>query len=119
MKNTNSSKILRNLTTLIALGVIWGTGYSIARFAMTNGVPPLGYSFWQSLGPAVIIGLIAFWSNKTVAFSAAKIRFYLICGLTGIAIPNTSMYFAASHLPASILAMLVNTVPIIAYPMAL
>ncbi len=26
---------------------------------MTNGVPPLGYSFWQSLGPAIIIGVLA------------------------------------------------------------
>jgi drug/metabolite transporter (DMT)-like permease len=86
---------------------------------MTNGVPPLGYSFWQSLGPAIIIGLITLVRNKAFKITAASSRFYLITGLTGIVIPNTSMYFAASHLPASILAMLVNTVPVVAYPMAL
>src|SRR5690606_6983184 len=36
-----------------------------------------------------------------------------------VVIPNTTMYFAAPHLPASILAIVVNTVPIVAYPMAL
>jgi drug/metabolite transporter (DMT)-like permease len=114
------SKPLLSLLILVTLGFIWGTGYSIARFAMTNDVPPLGYSFWQSLGPAIIIGLILISSHQhTLKVTVPVTRFYLICGLTGIAIPNTSMYFAAPHLPAGILAMIVNTVPIIAYPMAL
>lgn len=113
------SKSLLSLLILITLGVVWGTGYSIARFAMTNGVPPLGYSFWQSLGPAIIISLISILQKKAISFTTSSTRYYLICGLTGIVIPNTSMYFAAAHLPASILAMIVNTVPIVAYPMAL
>jgi drug/metabolite transporter (DMT)-like permease len=119
MKSSPFSTPLVSLALLVSLGVIWGTGYSIARFAMTNGVPPLGYSFWQSLGPAIIIVLIMLVRHKSFKITAASSRFYLITGLTGIVIPNTSMYFAASHLPASILAMLVNTVPIVAYPMAL
>lgn len=112
-------KSMVGFIVLTLLGFIWGTGYSIARFAMTNGVHPLGYSFWQSLGPALIIGFIAFLRHKSLKISISQIRFYIICGLTGIVIPNTSMYFAAEHLPASILAIVVNTVPIIAYPMAL
>src|SRR5262245_15711514 len=119
MLSSKLPKPMLGFMILILLGFIWGTGYSIARFAMTNGVPPLGYSFWQSLGLALIIGLIAFSRSQTLKLSTNKARFYLICGLTGIVIPNTSMYFAAQHLPASILAMVVNTVPIIAYPMAL
>lgn len=110
---------LTSLTLLIVLGMVWGTGYSIARFAMTNDVPPLGYSFWQSLGPAIIIGILAYFNTRSVTMSATRARFYLITGLTGIVIPNTTMYFAAPHLAAGILAMIVNTVPIIAYPMAL
>lgn len=44
---------------------------------------------------------------------------FLVCGLLGIAIPNTNMYFIASHLPAGLLAVLVNTVPLLVYPLAL
>lgn len=113
------SKSTSSLLLLILLGTIWGTGYSIARFAMTNDVPPLGYSFWQSLGPAIVISLLTLFNDNRIKVSASRMRFYLITGLTGIAIPNTSMYFAAQHLPAGILAMIVNTVPIFAYPMAL
>src|SRR5579883_667855 len=113
------SKTLASLLLLIFLGFIWGTGYSIARFAMTHGVPPLGYSFWQSLGPAMVISLISCTQIKSIKLTTSHLRYYFICGLTGIVIPNTSMYFAAPHLPASILAMVVNTVPVIAYPLAL
>ena len=111
---------LTSFALLLLLGFIWGTGYSIARFATTNGVSPLGYSFWQSLGPAILIGLLTLRQQKTSAtFSVSHARYYLICGLTGIVIPNTNMYLAAPHLPAGLLAVIVNTVPIIAYPMAL
>lgn len=109
----------RNLSTLITLGVIWGTGYSIARFAMTHGVPPLGYSYWQSIGPAIIMLFITLARKDKFCPSTSRARFYLISGFTGIAVPNTAMYFAAAHLPASILAMIVNTVPVFAYPLAL
>lgn len=119
MLSPKNSQLIISLMILVILGIVWGTGYSIARFAMTNGVPPLGYSFWQSLGPAIFLGLIALYRNQSLRLTAENSRFYLICGLTGVVIPNTSMYFAAAHLPASILAMVVNTVPIVAYPMAL
>lgn len=114
----NSSKT-HALSLLLLLGFIWGTGYSIARFAIINGVSPLGYSFWQSLGPAILITIIILMSRKTIYFNSLHLRYYLICGLTGIVIPNTNMYFAAVHLPAGLLAVIVNIVPIIAYPMAL
>lgn len=112
-------KTLTSLTLLLLLGFIWGTGYSIARFATTHGVPPLGYSFWQSLGPAILLGCLTRLRHSTIQTSIPHLRYYFICGLTGIVIPNTNMYFAAPHLPAGLLAVVVNTVPIIAYPLAL
>ena len=110
---------LPSLLILVLLGFIWGTGYSIARFAMTNGVSPLGYSFWQSLGPALVIGTLSLFRTPLLTITHSHLRYYFICGLTGIVIPNTTMYFAAPHLPAGILAMVVNIVPVIAYPLAL
>lgn len=112
-------KFTKGFLILILLGFIWGTGYSIARFAMTNGVPPLGYSFWQSLGPFLVIVLIVFMQKQKLKINMTYSRYYFICAITGIVIPNTAMYFAAPHLPAGILAMIVNTVPFFAYLMAL
>jgi drug/metabolite transporter (DMT)-like permease len=53
----------RALILLLLLGVIWGSGYVIARYATLHNVPPLGYSFWQSLGPAVLVSLIS-WGRR-------------------------------------------------------
>lgn len=107
------------LAILLILGAIWGSGYSIAKFAMQNGVPPIGYAFWQSLGPAILVSLFTLRNHHRIKFNRQHIVFYAISGLLGIAIPNTNMYFIASHLPAGILAVIVNTVPIITYPLAL
>lgn len=105
---------------LFLLGFIWGTGYSIARFATTHGVPSLGYSFWQAIGPAILLSLLTLKSPKNrIQFKEPHLKYYWMVGLTGIVIPNTTMYFAAPNLPAGILAVIVNTVPIFAYPMAL
>lgn len=115
----NLTKYSSALTLLLLLGFIWGTGYSIAHFATTHGVSPMGYSFWQALGPAV---LLVFFSNPMKNNNKISVKYwqyYLICGLTGIVIPNTNMYFTAAHLPTGILAVIVNTVPIVAYPLAL
>ncbi len=110
---------IKAVSLLILLGFIWGSGYSLAKFAMTNGVPPLGYSFWQALGPALILTILCFFTGKRSLFNPHYWLYFLICGLIGIAIPNTNMYFIASHIPAGLLAVLVNTVPLLVYPLAL
>lgn len=104
---------------LTALGFIWGSGYSLARYAMTHGVPTLGYSFWQSFGPALLLNLFCLASGQIKYFNKKNILYFFMCGLIGIAIPNTNLYFVASHLPAGQLAVLVNTVPLLIYPMAI
>jgi drug/metabolite transporter (DMT)-like permease len=116
---TSKSNLVLASSLLIILGVIWGSGYSIARYAMTNGVPPLGYSFWQSVGPAIVLLIICFFKEGGLTVSLRNMRYYLIAGVLGIVLPNTNMYFAAAHLPAGILAVIVNTVPIMMYPLAL
>jgi drug/metabolite transporter (DMT)-like permease len=108
-----------SLALLVLLGFIWGSGYSIARYCVTHGVAPMGYSFWQSLGPALFLLLIASFRAPKLPLSMPYLRYYLVCGILGIAFPNTLMYFAASHIPAGMLAVLVNTVPIFTYPLAM
>lgn len=107
------------LFLLLLLGFIWGCGYSLSRYALTHGVSPLGYAFWQTLGPALLLGITGGFRRGGRLRNPADWRFFLVCGLAGIAIPNTNMYFLAPHLPAGMLAVLVNTVPLIIYPMAI
>lgn len=111
--------VVKSLTLLFLLGIIWGSGYSIARYAMTHAVHPLGYAFWQSIGPALLLSTICLLNRDYSLFRPANWLFFLICGLIGIAIPNTNMYFAAGKIEAGTLAVIVNTVPLMVYPIAL
>jgi drug/metabolite transporter (DMT)-like permease len=105
---------------LLSLGFTWGTSFSIAKFAMESGITPLGYSFWQSFGPAVLVFIVAYIQKKSIPpFNKQHIFFYFICGLLGIALPNLTMYFSASHVPSGILGLIVNTSPILTYILAI
>ena len=125
MHNKKITKRFLSLDALLAvallfiLGITWGSGYAIAKYATQNGISPLGYAFWQSLGPAVVITFIALGTRDAFGWSKSHWRYYLVCGLLGIAIPNTNMYWVAPHLPAGLLAVLVNTAPILTYLFAL
>lgn len=110
--------MIRAITLLVLLGFIWGSGYSIARYAMTHGVAPFGYAFWQSLGPTVLLIIFLKLKRIKLALQLRHIVFYVIAGLLGIVIPNSNIYITAAHLPAGILAVVVNTVPIFLYPLA-
>ena len=106
------------LRLLLILGVLWGSGYSLARFATTHGVSPLGYAFWQSIGPAVLLLVCCIFSRQTWHYRFKDMLFFLLLGLIGIAIPNTTMYIVSQHLPAGLLAVIVNTAPIFIYVIA-
>jgi len=106
------------LKLLILLGLIWGSGYSIARFAVLHGVTPLGYAFCQSLGPALFLLALCLKRKAPLPFQPKILIYFLVTGLLGVALPNTTMYITAAHLPAGLLAVVVNTVPLMMYPLA-
>lgn len=104
------------LLLLLCLGTTWGTSFSIARFAMENGITPLGYLFWQTVGPAVLLYLIIFFiQKKSFILNKKQILFYIATGLLCILLPNYVMFRSALHIPSGTLGLIVNTSPIITY----
>jgi drug/metabolite transporter (DMT)-like permease len=104
---------------LLCLGITWSLGYVIVRYCTTHGVQPLGYAFWQSVGPAILLTGTCFILKQRIPTSRPYLFFYLSAALIGIALPNANMYFSSQHLPAGILAVVINTVPIMTYLFAL
>ncbi len=104
------------LLLLICLGLTWGTSFSIARFAMESGITPLGYLFWQTVGPALLLYIIiSFIQKKIFILQQKQIFFYFITGLLCILLPNYIMFKSALHIPSGTLGLIVNTSPIITY----
>lgn len=108
------------LILLLCLGLTWGTSFSIARFAMGSGITPLGYLFWQTVGPACLLFLLIFFIQKRpFTFKFNQLTFYVLTGLFGILLPNYFMFVSAIHGPSGILGLIVNTSPIITYILSL
>ncbi len=122
MKIQNSWKkpfFLIPIFLLFSLGIVWSLGYAIARYCITHGVSPLGYSFWQSIGPAIALFFLMILTKTPFSCSRNHLIYYIFCAILGITFPNSLMYFSAGHLPSGLLAIIVNTVPIFTYPLAL
>ncbi len=109
---------LKTFSLLFILGSIWGAGPIINKFAISHGVSPVGYSFWQFIGPAILLTVMAKLQGKLV-LSKKHIPYYLICGLIGQAIPSTILHICAPYLPSNIMPIIINLVPIFVYPLAL
>lgn len=114
MQKTKQSFLL-----LISLGITWSLAYSIARYCTTHGVHPLGYTFWQSIGPAIVLTILCLIKKIPIKLNPKILFFYLLSSLIGIAIPNANMYYSASQLPSGILAVIINTAPIMTYLLAM
>lgn len=104
---------------LFVLGITWSLGYAIVRYCVVHGVHPLGYAFWQSLGPAIVLTIFCVITKKNIANDWRSLRFYGVASLLGIAIPNSVMYFSAGHLPSGIVAVVTNTAPMMTYVLSL
>jgi drug/metabolite transporter (DMT)-like permease len=49
----------------------------------------------------------------------AALRFYVIIAVLGTLIPNGTFYYSVAHLPAGIMSIIIATVPMLAFPLAL
>jgi drug/metabolite transporter (DMT)-like permease len=106
-----------DLILLFILGSIWGTGTVINKYVMVRGIDPISYTFWQFIGPGIILFFITYL-KKELRYNHKHILFYLTCGIIGLAIPSLIIHLCALKLPAGILPVVINTVPIIVYPLS-
>ncbi len=106
------------LALLLGLGSLWGLTFSLSKLAIGNGVHPLGYAIWQTAGPALLLFLFCLLRRDPPRRTPRHLRYYLLAGLLGIAIPNTNFAFALRHIPAGLLAIVVTLVPLLTYVLA-
>ncbi len=110
----SSTRIWPYLLVLFS-GFVWGTTFSLARIATTSGAHPLGLTFWQGAGGALVLLIICAMRGVWPVLSAQYFKFYVLLGLLGTAIPGVLFFCAAPHVPAGVLAITVATVPFLTY----
>lgn len=104
---------------LVFCGGIWGLVPTLAKTALASGAHPIGLTWWQAVGGGVMVLLITTLRGRRLPLDRQHLKFYAVCGLVGTVTPTVILFYAAAHVSAGLLAVLMAAVAIMAYPLAL
>jgi drug/metabolite transporter (DMT)-like permease len=104
---------------LLVLGAGWGITQPLTKIAVSTGYRHFGLIFWQLAIGAVLMALICALRGTRFPTAGPQLAICLMVAAVGTIVPNTTSYQAAVHLPSGILSILLSTVPMWAFPIAL
>lgn len=104
---------------LLVLGAGWGLSVPLSRIAVSTGHLPFGLLFWQLLIGSVLLGGLLATRRRPFPLGWATLRVFVVIACLGTILPNSFSYRATAHLPAGIMAIIIATVPMFAFPVAL
>lgn len=104
---------------LLAMGAGWGICIPLTKLAVSTGYQPFGLIFWQVTIVAVFLGAINALRGKGLPCGPAQCRVYGVVALLGAVLPDIAYYTAAVHLQGGVLSILMSSVPMFAFPIAL
>jgi len=100
---------------LLFMGVAWGFTVILAKLIVADGAHPIGVAVWTSALGAGFLLAFSVARRRPVSFARDVVRLYIACGLLGVVIPAVAIYYAASRLPAGVLAITVTVGPILTF----
>lgn len=107
------------LVMLITQGAIFGAVFSVNKIAITSGIPPIGYTFWQSAIAGVILLVVSALLRRLPAYGYAHVRMYFATGLLALAVPYVVLAYVAPKLPAGVVTLVITLIPAMTYLIAL
>lgn len=107
------------IAALVVLGLGWGATQPLGKIATSTGHPPFGLIFWQLVICTVVLGVISLLRGRGLLFTKAAVQFYVVVAVLGTLVPNAAFYVSVTRLPAGIMSILISTVPLMAFPLAL
>ncbi|SNR56045.1 DMT family transporter [Puniceibacterium sediminis] len=113
------TRLVLPLLGLVVIGAAWGGTQPLGKIAVSEGYRHFGLLFWQTLIGTVVLGGICFLRGQRLPLGPAYLRLYLILALVGSVLPGIASYSAAVHLPAGVLSILLSSIPLLAFPMAI
>ena len=109
----------RYLGMLVLLGVGWGSTQPMGKIATETGHGPFGLIFWQLMVCVLVLGVVAGVRGKLFLFTPRALQFSVAVAVLGTLVPNATFYISVTHLPASIMSILISAVPMLSFPMAM
>ncbi len=107
------------LAVLLACGLAWGSTQTLGKIAVSTGYQHFGLIFWQFVVGVLLLGTLLVIQGKRLIVNRQTLIFAVIIAIIGTIIPNATFYYSVAHLPAGIMSILISTVPLISFPIAL
>ncbi|SFE91982.1 EamA-like transporter family protein [Sulfitobacter brevis] len=104
---------------LTLMGAGWGATQPMTKIAVSTGYGYFPLVFWQVVIGAAMMAVACGLRRTPLPLNFRALRLYLILALVGTVLPGTITYQAAVHLPAGIMSLLLSTVPMFAFAIAL
>ena len=101
---------------LLANGFLIALMLALAKAATSLGLPAVAYAFWQTLIAGVVLLLCT--GERRAILQPRLARYFLISGLTGIAVPNTIGFFLVAKLGAGYTGIMYALPPIFTFLLA-
>lgn len=96
---------------LIVAALLFGALFPINKMAAEAAVPPLAYAFWQSAGSGLALFLCAAAVGRGIPGGRVALTFYLMVGALGLGLPIAVLVFAAPHLRANLVTLVLALSP--------
>lgn len=113
------SERLRLTGFLLLLGCGWGLTQPLIKITVTAGYQPFGLIFWQMLIGAVLLCILRWRQLGQMPFTLRTFAVWLMIATIGTVIPGATSFKAAFHLPSGIMSIVIATIPMMAFPIAL
>lgn len=104
---------------MVFCGGIWGLVPTLARTAVAGGASPFGLTWWQGIGGGGVLLVVTLLRGRRLPLDRKHLTLYGFCGVMGTILPTMALFYAARHVDAGIMAILMSAVPIVAYLIAL
>lgn len=89
-------KSMKLLAYLVGAGLLLGLGMPFARVAAFEGLQPLAFGFWPTAAAAAALAIFALARSQAV-FSLKVLRFGVVAGLLGYALPMVVAFWVAGN----------------------
>lgn len=96
---------------LLTNGGLLAITLMLSRMAQSQGLSPVAYGFWMSLGGAFLLSMFA-GKQLSSLLNSRVVRYSAIAGLVSLAAPQLMIFIAVSHIGAG-LASIVYALPVL------
>ncbi len=107
------------LVVLVGCGLTWGSTQSLGKIAVSTGYQPFGLLFWQFVLGVILMALVMLFRRTPPVLTRRTLVFALVVALLGSVLPGITFWTSVERLPAGVMSLLISTVPLLAFPIAL